>query len=85
MLYDSIVFYLEDRLLAHKDGKFGFLTADTYGEKEKYTWSQDADVVIPFILDEVTPKGNGTFIVSIGNTSGVMDLDGNLVCHDVIK
>ena len=85
MLYDSIVFYREDRLLVHKDGKFGFLTADTYGEKEKYTWSRDSDVVIPFIFDEVTPKEHGAFIVSIGHTSGVMDLDGNLVCHDVNK
>lgn len=83
MLYDSIVYYRADRFLAHKDGKYGFLTADIYGEKEKYTWSRCADVVIPFIFDEVTPKEDDTFIVSIGNTSGVMDLDGNLLCHDV--
>lgn len=52
-----------DRILASKDNKYGFISADGY-------------VSIPFQYDSVTRRKDGWFDVKIGNAWGVIDISG---------
>ena len=57
------VWYAKDRVLASKDGKYGFVSIDGF-------------ITIPFKYDLIEPREDGLFNVRIGEAWGIMNLDG---------